>query len=228
MRRGRFVNIVALCLLLSLAPADAHHLSAQEINAELQKGSAAARAGDYSTVHTVWGSLARHGNAEAQFRYGWLWEFGLGTKKDFSKSAHWYALAALQGHAKAQYNLGIMLLEGRGVRRNDAWAAEYFRLAAMQEHAKAQYNLGVLYQTGRGVRKDPAEARYWFNRAKANGVGRLAEACCGYATSRASVTRGTTTGGQEKDREMNTSILAAPAGDAGREKKRRQPWLSQH
>ncbi len=172
MGRGRFVNIVALCLLFSLAPADAHHLGAQEVKVELQKGSAAARASDYSTARTVWGSIARHGNAEAQFRYGWLWEIGLGTKKNYSEAAHWYALAALQGHTKAQYNLGMMLIEGRGVRLNNAKAAEYFRKAATQGHAKAQYNLGILYQTGRGVRKDPTQARYWFNRAKANGVGK--------------------------------------------------------
>lgn len=172
MGRGRAIHLVLLCLALGLAPANAQHWRTDKIEAELHRGSAAARAGDYAAAHSTWRKLAQDGNAEAQFRYGWLWELGLGTKKNPAEAAHWYGLAALQGHAKAQYNLGILLLEGRGVRRNAGRAVEYFRQAARQGHGKAQHNLGVLYQIGRGVRKDPARARYWFNRARANGVGK--------------------------------------------------------
>ena len=154
-----------LCGSFSLAPA-----GAQDLQAELDKGLAFARAGDYATAHTIWRSLARHGSAEAQFRLGWLYESGIGAEKNFSKAADWYALAAAQGHARAQYNLGVMHTEGRGVPRDDTMAAIYFRIAAMQGHAKAQYNLGILYQMGRGVPKDLDRARYWLDRAKANGI----------------------------------------------------------
>ena len=164
-KRFLTVCVFVLCALFGLAPA-----GAQDIQAELDKGLEFARAGEYAAAHDIWRSLARHGNAEAQFRLGWLYETGTGAEKNFSRAADWYALAAVQGHARAQYNLSVMHTEGRGVSRDDTKAAIYFRIAAMQGHAKAQYNLGILYQMGRGVPKDLDQARYWFDRAKANGI----------------------------------------------------------
>lgn len=165
MKRGEYICIVVLGLLLSLVSASAH-----DLKADLKDGQAAARAGDYAEARAVWIPLARHGNAEAQFRLGWVFENGLGTAKNPTVAADWYAQAAAQGHASAQFNLGLMYTDGRGVRRDDITAANYFRMAARQGHAKAAYNLGIFYQRGRGVEKDPRRARYWFGRAKANGL----------------------------------------------------------
>jgi TPR repeat protein len=151
--------------MLSLVPASAH-----ELKGDLNDGLAAARAGDYAVARSVWVPLARHGSAEAQFRLGWLFESGLGTKKNPADAVNWYRKAAAQGHPSAQFNLGMMYTDGRGVLRDDITAANFFRMAARQGHAKAAYNLGIFYQTGRGVEKDPGQARYWFGRAKANGL----------------------------------------------------------
>lgn len=141
-----------------------------DIQAQLNKGLALARAGDYGAARAVWNALARHGNAEAQFRLGWLYESGFGVERSDAEAAHWYVFAAKHAHVGALYNLGVMFTEGRGVPRDDARAAEHFRQAAMQGHAKAQYNLGILYQTGRGVPQDRQRARFWLDRAKANGI----------------------------------------------------------
>jgi len=165
MKRGEYICIVVLGLLMSVVSASAH-----DIKADLNDGLAAARAGDYAAARVVWIPLARHGSAEAQFRLGWLFENGLGIEKNPIDAAEWYAQAAAQGYASAQFNLGMMYTDGRGVRRDDITAANYFRMAARQGHAKAAYNLGIFYQTGRGVGKDPVRARYWFGRAKANGL----------------------------------------------------------
>lgn len=165
MKQGEYICIVVFGLLLGLVSASAH-----DIKADMKDGLAAARAGNYAEARAVWIPLARHGNAEAQFRLGWLFENGLGTGKKPTNAVDWYAQAAAQGHASAQFNLGMMYTDGRGVWRNDTTAANYFRMAARQGHAKAAYNLGIFYQTGRGVEKDPGRARYWFGRAKANGL----------------------------------------------------------
>lgn len=165
MKRGEYICIVVLGLLLSLVPASAH-----DIKADLKDGLAAARTGDYSAARAVWIPLARHGDAEAQFRLGWLFENGLGMAKNPIDAVDWYGQAAAQGHASAQFNLGMMYTDGRGVRRHDITAANYFRMAARQGHAKAAYNLGILYRIGRGVEKDLGQSRYWFGRAKAYGL----------------------------------------------------------
>ena len=72
----------------------------QDIQAELDKGLAFARSGDYAAARIIWRSLARHGNAEAQFKLGWLHEASVGADKDFARAAHWYVLAAAQGPRK--------------------------------------------------------------------------------------------------------------------------------
>ena len=157
--------VFVLCGANSFSPA-----SAQDMQTELDKGLAFASAGDYVAARTAWERLARRGNAEAQFRLGWLYETGQGVEINFSTAAGWYASAATREHVGALYNLGIMRAEGRGVLRDDSKAAEYFRRAAIKGYAKAQYNLGILYATGRGVKKDVQWGRYWLDRAKANGV----------------------------------------------------------
>ncbi len=143
--------------------------SAVDKKSELNEGLAAARAGDYAGAHSVWLPLARRGNAEAQYRLGWLYEKGLGTKQNTSIVAKWYRQAAAQGHASAQYRLGIMSTQGWGMPQDDTKAASYFLEAANKGHAKAQYSMGLMYQKGRGVPKDLQAARYWFSRAITNG-----------------------------------------------------------
>lgn len=163
-------RIVAICFLALWGVLHVTPAASQDMQAELDKGLTFARAGDFATARIIWSALAHGGNAEAQFRLGWLYESGAGGKQDHAEAAYWYAVAADLGHASALYNLAVMLTEGRGVSRNDAKAAKLFRRAAVLGHAKAQYNLGVLYQVGRGVPRDAARARFWLDRAKANGV----------------------------------------------------------
>jgi TPR repeat protein len=164
-KRFLVVCLFVLLGLSGLAPA-----AAQDTQAELDKGLTFARAGDYAAARVIWNSLARNGNAEAQFRLGWLYETGVDGEQNYAEAAYWYSVAAELNHASALYNLAVMLAEGRGVTRDDTKAAAYFRRAAVQGHAKAQYNLGILYQTGRGVPRDTVRARFWLDRAKANGI----------------------------------------------------------
>ena len=155
--------VVGLSLLLGLLIASAG------FKTEFNEGLTAARAGDYVRAQNVWRPLARDGNAEAQYRLGWLYENGLGTEQNPFITAQWYRQAAAQGHSSAQYKLGKMSFLGWGMPRDDIKAASYFLEAANKGHAKAQYSMAILFQIGRGVPKDLRKARYWFGRAKANG-----------------------------------------------------------
>jgi TPR repeat protein len=46
-------------------------------------------------------SRADHGDVEAQFKLGQVYEHGLGVASDPLEAARWYRMAAEQGHAKA-------------------------------------------------------------------------------------------------------------------------------
>ncbi len=155
--------VVGLSLLLGLLIASA------SFKAEFNEGLTAARVGDYVRARHVWIPLARDGNAEAQFRLGWLYENGLGTKQNPFITAQWYRQAAAQGHSSAQYKLGRMSFLGWGMPHDDIKAAFYFLEAANKGHAKAQYSMAILFQNGLGVPKDLRKARYWFGRAIENG-----------------------------------------------------------
>jgi TPR repeat protein len=48
---------------------------------------------------------ARHGQADAQYRLGRLYESGEGVKKDMKRAAHWYRRAARNGNKEAKLRL---------------------------------------------------------------------------------------------------------------------------
>jgi len=51
--------------------------------------------------------LAKQGDAEAQYKFGVMYDYGFGVPKDSTEAAKWHKLAADQGHTDAQFNLGI-------------------------------------------------------------------------------------------------------------------------
>ena len=70
---------------------------------------------------------ALRARAEAQYYFGNLYAFGLGTQRqDYVEAMRWRRLAANQGHADAQHNLGFMYATGS---RFLAEAVRWFRLA---------------------------------------------------------------------------------------------------
>ncbi len=71
-------------------------------------------------------TAAARGDADAQYRLGYMYGTGQGVPKDDGKAVGWYRKAAGQGHARAQYNLGVAYANGTGVIRNKETAAEWF------------------------------------------------------------------------------------------------------
>jgi len=83
----------------------------------------------------AFGSRTVCGDAEAQFKLGFMYKWGEGVHQDDVWAMKFYRMAAEQGHVEAQYRLGLMYRKGHDE------AFEWFRKAAEQGHAKAQNKL---------------------------------------------------------------------------------------
>ena len=116
-----------------------------------------------------WAVAAEQGDADAQFRLGFMYLEGRGVQQDDGEAVKLFGQAAEQGHAAAQNNLGAMYYNGRGVQQDDEGAVKWYRLAAEQGDATAQNNLGGMYKYGRGIRQDSAEAVKWYRLAAEQG-----------------------------------------------------------
>jgi TPR repeat protein len=113
------------------------------------------------------------GDAEAQCRLGWLYEYGRGgMPKDERRAAGLYGKAAEQGHAEARYRLGLFRQYGRaGFPPDEYEAGRLYRLAAEQGEANAQVQLGWFWQNGLGgFSKRPQEAARLYRLAAQQGV----------------------------------------------------------
>ena len=70
-------------------------------------------------------TAALTGNADAQNRFAYLFEAGIGMPRDYHQAERWYLRAAEQGMPAAQYRLGRMyhegLLVGKDRRRGYIW-----------------------------------------------------------------------------------------------------------
>jgi uncharacterized protein len=78
---------------------------------------------------------AEHGDSNAQYLLGLVYNEGAGTPQDFVEAATWYRKAADKGHAGAQFFLGLLYAIGRGVPPDLVQAHMWLSLAAGSEPA---------------------------------------------------------------------------------------------
>ena len=102
---------------------------------------------------------------DAAYRLGWLYERGLGGKKDIQKACRLYRKAAKAGCAEAQRALGYLYDKGLGLPRSYAKAYKWYARAALQVDETACNNIGVLYHDGKGVRRSKSLAKKWYKLA---------------------------------------------------------------
>ena len=102
---------------------------------------------------------------DAAYRLGWLYERGLGGKKDIKTACQLYRKAAKAGCAEAQRALGYCYEKGLGLHKNYAKARKWSARAALQADATACDNLGFLYYNGKGVRRSKKLAKKWYKLA---------------------------------------------------------------
>lgn len=142
---------------------------------------------------------ALRGNANGQFHYGVVLEYGMGLagagaaadaadpagksppraaaaggevqygNAGFGAAAKQYELASRQGHIEAKYYLALLHLSGRGVPLNSKLGASIMAEAARLGHAPAMVYMGRLHGLGQGVPLDHKMAAAWLEQAAQSG-----------------------------------------------------------
>ena len=75
-------------------------------------------------------TLAKRGDAWAQFNLGSRYSLGQGVVKNEKEAAKWLLMAAEQGDPIAQHTLGVMYENGQGVVLNEKEAIKWFQMGA--------------------------------------------------------------------------------------------------
>jgi len=129
--------------------------------------------GKYAEAAPAMRSLARSGNAIAQYKLSVMHFYGHGVAEDESEAMVWAQRAAAQGDVDAMFFIGTMYVFGDTVHQTvddpDVEAAKWFFQAASRGHADAEYSLGLLFLAGKGVTQNQDEALKWINRAAEHG-----------------------------------------------------------
>ena len=82
---------------------------------------------------------AEQGDAEAQYKLGFMYEGSDSVPEDYTEAAKWYRKAAEQGHVEAQYSLGDMYANGEGVPQHDIEAYARYSVLATYYNAATNY-----------------------------------------------------------------------------------------
>ena len=130
--------------------------------ADFQKGLMFSKRNDYQNAIREWKPLSDEGHQGAQYHLGWIYENGIGLKKNLVEAERLYKLSASQGNVKAQANLGLMYLKGEGIKRDLREAVRWIKRSAESGYPKSQYALGLIYTRGLGVKQNKKEAMKWY------------------------------------------------------------------
>lgn len=129
------------------------------------------------------------GDADSQFRLGYMYYKGQNVKKDYDSAAYWFKKSYEQGNIEAQFLLAVMYDEGYGVEKNKAQAFKFMKPIAEKNPssiknfyafetnnitihspeklvAGAQTWLGIAYLNGEGVQQNNLQAKYWLQKAE--------------------------------------------------------------
>ena len=125
--------------------------------------------GEYDKALEYLIPAAQAGDANAQFRLGYMYTKGYGVLQSYEKAVEWYQKAANQGEATAQTSIGYMYTNGYGVTQSYEKAVEWYQKAADQGEATAQTSLGYMYTNGYGVTQSYEKAVEWYQKAADQG-----------------------------------------------------------
>ncbi|HEC20139.1 MAG TPA: sel1 repeat family protein [Gammaproteobacteria bacterium] len=145
--------IIAVLLVVTLAPLSGHAGNLQELK-----------------------QAAEAGKPRAQYDLAMMYLKGDGVEKDSASAIKWLQRAAEQDFSAAQYKLGMLYREGRKTTADIEKAIEYLTMAADQGNPSAQYMLGEIYLQGDDVAQDLDEAQEWLELAMEHGYSKAREA----------------------------------------------------
>jgi TPR repeat protein len=116
--------------------------------ADLEAGNAAFDRGDYVTALRELEPVAELGNAGAQTKVGYMYQFGKGTRVNLEKALNWNIKAASQDQSSALNNLCIMYYYGNGVRVDRSRAFELCLKAGRLGSTACKSFLGLMIEDG--------------------------------------------------------------------------------
>lgn len=115
-------------------------------------------------------TLAKKGNAEAEFKVGEMYETGFGVEKDMKAAREWINKAAAQGHETANFKLLYWEIENNGVKGESKNKLAELKTKANGGNPQAMYYLGKMHAYGIGVKANYDVALDWLNKATFVGV----------------------------------------------------------
>ena len=104
--------------------------------------------GDYKSAADLFRFEAEHGNSDAQYMLGAIYNDGNIGPRDYATAAQWYEKAASQGQPDAQNSLGYLYDFGLGVPRDQARAARLYESAAKAGSILARNNIAYEWAQG--------------------------------------------------------------------------------
>ena len=115
-------------------------------------------------------TLAKKGNAEAEYKVGEMYETGFGVKKDMNEAKNWITKSASQGHETANFKLLYWDLEKNGLTQANKAEVEVLKAKAKEGNPQAQFYVGKMHAHGIGMKKNSNKAIDWLNKAALVGV----------------------------------------------------------
>jgi len=126
--------------------------------------------GGYIKSLNTFYTLAKKGDAKAQYNVALIYANGKGVQKDLSKARKWYEKAAKQGNGPAQYNLAQLYHTAGATDAHGYEKARYWYEKAVEAGIMQAYNnLAALYMEGKGVKQDQQKAFELFQKAASMG-----------------------------------------------------------
>ena len=98
---------------------------------------------------------------ESIFKYGYIYEKGIGIEQDYEKSYYYYTLAAETKYVKAMIKLGDWYKIGIFLNRNIDLAIKWYERAAKEDDIESIEKLIEIYENGIGGRRSDIKAIYY-------------------------------------------------------------------
>lgn len=102
---------------------------------------------DYPKAVSLYKSIAKQGNAIAQYKLACLYRKGEGLPQDTKEAVKWLRLSAEQGNALAQNDLGDVLANGKIIPKDLKEAFYWIEKAALAGQPSAQTSIGWAYMS---------------------------------------------------------------------------------
>lgn len=116
---------------------------------------------------------AEQGEHKAQYKVGWLYQWGEKMKRDSIKAMYWYKKAAAQENIHAYYQISKLYggnqKGNRDIPYDPHLAFQWCKKAATNGLGIAQKILGYFYEFGKGTKVDYHKALYWYEQGASQG-----------------------------------------------------------